>query len=254
MSSHHDRIGGAALPPSLRIASYNVHKGIGTDRRRDPMRIARVIAELDADIVALQEADLRFGDRAGILDLDALHRQSGLVPVPVDGPARAHGWHGNLLLLRDADVERVRTVDLPGFEPRGAVIADIVRAGRPLRVVAAHLGLLRRSRLAQARALSEILADAEPRPTLLAGDLNEWRMSRRSSLAPLMPHAPHVLLPSYPARRPMLALDRILACPRTDVLEMALHDTPLARVASDHLPIKARVRPHADAVAPASSA
>ena len=229
-------------PGDFRIASYNMHKGVGADGRRDPGRIAGVLAEIDADIVALQEADRRFGDMAGVLDLDAVRELTGLIPVPLKRRARAHGWRGNLILLRDTDVEHVEQIDLPGLEPRGAVMVDVIRAGRPLRVVAAHLGLLRRSRLAQAQALSEVLRAAPPRPTLLAGDLNEWRLTRRSSLEPLMPHAPGALVKSFPARRPMLALDRILACPDTDVIDMASHDTPLARLASDHLPVKAWIR------------
>ena len=234
--------GGAPDGGLFRIASYNVHKCVGTDLRRDPARTARVIQELDADIVALQEADRRFGDRAGLLDLAALREQTGLIPVPVDGPGRAHGWHGNLILLRDAQIETVEPITLPGLEPRGALMVELRRAGQPLRVIAAHLGLLRHSRLQQAHAISRILQDRAPRPTLLMGDLNEWRLTRRSSLAPLMPHAPRSLVPSFPARRPLLALDRILACPRTDLLEMESHVSPLSRVASDHLPVKARVR------------
>ncbi len=239
--------GNAPDPAPFRIASYNVHKCVGTDLRRDPDRTARVIQELGADIVALQEADRRFGDRAGLLDLAALHERTGLTPVPVDVPGRAHGWHGNLILLRDAEVESVEPITLPGLEPRGALMVDLHRAGQPLRVIAAHLGLLRHSRLQQARALNRILQDRETRPTLLMGDLNEWRLTRRSSLAPLMPHAPRTLVPSFPARRPLLALDRILACPRTDLLEMESHVSPLSRVASDHLPVKARVRLRAEA-------
>lgn len=71
----------------ITVASYNIHKGVGTDRRRDLRRTAAVIAELDADLVALQEADRRFGDRAGLLDLEHLKDETGLVPVKVEGAA-----------------------------------------------------------------------------------------------------------------------------------------------------------------------
>ncbi|MCA3538116.1 MAG: EEP domain-containing protein, partial [Rhodobacter sp.] len=86
----------------LGVASYNIHKGVGADRRRDLMRTAAVISEIGADIVALQEADTRFGNRRGLLDLDHLRADQGLVPVPVEGSGAAHGWHGNLILVRDA--------------------------------------------------------------------------------------------------------------------------------------------------------
>ncbi|WP_431272156.1 endonuclease/exonuclease/phosphatase family protein [Dankookia sp. P2] len=116
--------------------------------------------------------------------------------------------------------------------------------GEPLRVVAAHLGLLRRCR---ARQVAAILAAIAPRagiPTLLLGDLNEWRLDRsRSSLHALEPLFGPVGRgqPSFPSRRPLLALDRILGCSRTQVQPVEIHDSPLARVASDHLPLKAWV-------------
>lgn len=229
---------------ALAVASYNVHKCVGLDRRRDPLRTTRVIAELNADIVALQEADRRFGDRAGLLDLAALHAASGLAPVPLDLAGPAHGWHGNILLTRNALVESVRPLRLPGLEPRGALVVDLVHRGRPLRVIAAHLGLLRASRLLQTQALLTALATGDDgRSTLLMGDLNEWRLSRRSSLAPLAARkGAHAPVPSFPAQFPVLALDRIMASPCAEVLHVARHDSALARIASDHLPIKAWLR------------
>ncbi len=234
-----------ALPEdALAVASYNVHKCVGLDRRRDPLRTARVIAELGADIVALQEADRRFGDRAGLLDLDALREASGLEPVPLDRVGPAHGWHGNLLLTRNALVQSVRPLRLPGLEPRGALLVDLIHRGRPLRVIAAHLGLLRASRLMQSQALVTALGTGDDgRSTLLMGDLNEWRTSRRSSLAPLAARKGlAVSVPSFPAQFPVLALDRIMASPCAEVLHVARHDSPLARIASDHLPVKAWLR------------
>ncbi|MGY6633990.1 MAG: endonuclease/exonuclease/phosphatase family protein [Alkalilacustris sp.] len=229
---------------ALAVASYNVHKCVGLDRRRDPVRTAQVIAELDADIVALQEADRRFGDRAGLLNLAALREASGLEPVPFDRVGLAHGWHGNLLLTRNALVESVRPLRLPGFEPRGALVVDLVHRDRPLRVVATHLGLLRASRLLQSRALVDALGrDDDGRSTLLMGDLNEWRTTRRSSLAPLAQRKVAVApVPSFPAQFPLLALDRIMASPCAELLHVSRHDSPLARVASDHLPVKAWLR------------
>ena len=227
---------------ALAVASYNVHKCVGLDRRRDPGRTARVISELEADIVALQEADRRFGDRAGLLDLGALQEVSGLAPVPFARRKAAHGWHGNLLLTRNAEIEQVRPLDLPGLEPRGALMVDLTHRGRPLRVIAAHLGLLRASRLIQTRALAAALEEADDgRSTLLMGDLNEWRMpTRRCSLAPLAARkTPRAPVASFPAQFPVLALDRIMASPCAEILGMARHDSPLARIASDHLPVKA---------------
>lgn len=229
-------------PLDLVVASWNIHKGVGTDRKRDLHRTAAVIAELGADIVALQEADTRFGTRTGLLDLDRLHRDTGLSPVPVPGGGPAHGWHGNLVLARDALLEDLRPIDLPGLEPRGALLVDMAISGRPLRVVAAHLGLLRSSRRAQAEALLNEMTALDDRPTLLMGDLNEWREGWRSPFARLSTHLPQQpVVRSFPARMPALALDRIMACNRGELSELMVHDTALARRASDHLPIRARL-------------
>jgi len=226
----------------LRVASYNIHKGVGSDRRRDLMRTAAVISELGSDILALQEADTRFGTRTGLLNLDHLRADQGLAPVPVEGAGAAHGWHGNLILARDAHVETVHKLVLPGLEPRGALMADLVVRGRPVRVIAAHLGLLPGSRAAQARTLLDRLDRLDRRPTLLMGDMNEWHPSGSSlaHFARFFTAAPPVR--SFPARYPILPLDRMMAGAEAELHDLSAHDTPLARRASDHLPIKARLR------------
>ncbi len=261
-------------PIELVVASYNIHKAIGTDGRRDPDRIVAVLSEIGADLVALQEVDRRFGTRAGVLDLDAVSRVTGLVPVPVRQTARpATGWHGNLLLVRKGTVEAARAMRLPGLEPRGAIVADLWFGSHPLRVIATHLGLLRAARLAQARRLAKEIGGGDGRPTLVMGDLNEWRLGRRCALLPLRrelgeetaslsetrsmrtlwsaatPEGEHTrLVPlqlfrgSFPARFPVLPLDRILACQRAALSPPSVHDTPMARLASDHLPVVARLR------------
>jgi endonuclease/exonuclease/phosphatase family metal-dependent hydrolase len=227
----------------IRIASYNIHKCVGTDRRRDPQRILNVLAEINADIVALQEADLRFGEREGLLDLQQLKDKLGLVPVPVTGAVKNHGWHGNVLLVREAVVHGQHQLVLPGVEPRGALVVDIELRNLALRVVATHFGLLRRSRAQQVEAVLHAAQDAGPRALLLMGDLNEWRIGRRSALAGLKPIFGNFefFAPSYPSRYPLLSLDRILCAPRHLLKNITVHSTPLSQVASDHLPITAEL-------------
>lgn len=226
----------------LSVASYNIHKGVGTDRRRDLARTAAVIAEIGADILALQEADTRFGQRTGLLDLDRLRREQGLIPVPVDGVGEAHGWHGNLLLVRNALVKEVHQLILPGLEPRGALVTDLEIAGKPLRVVNAHLGLLAKSRAAQARALLDKMAGLDAQPTLLMGDLNEWRGAGAAFQALGKHFRIAQALPSFPSRYPLLALDRMMMSHHGALEDVSTHISPLSRRASDHLPIKARLR------------
>lgn len=229
-------------PEGTLIASYNVHKCVGADRRFDPERTSRVIHEIDADVIGLQEADSRFGERTGLLDLRRLERETGLIPVPIAGTRKAHGWHGNVVLFKQGTVRDVHQIKLPGLEPRGALIAEIELArGGSIRIIAAHLGLLHRSRAQQTRLIVDLMNNGGEMPTILLGDLNEWRLGDRSSLntfqnafGPLPP-----AVPSFPSTLPLLALDRIMANRRGMISAVEVHDSPLARVASDHLPIKA---------------
>jgi len=225
------------------IASYNIHKGVGRDRRFDPHRTVMVIKEMKPDVIALQEADRRFGDRAGLLDMDMLHRECGLVPVPLEFLQGGRGRHGNVILYRQGSVTAAHPLDLPGLEPRGALIVDLDLPAGPLRIIAAHLGLLRRSRALQIATLLSFAKPDDGRPVLLMGDFNEWRLGDKSALQRLAPYfGPlHAPIPSFPARFPILALDRVLGYPPSLISSVTLHDTPLARIASDHLPLKAAI-------------
>lgn len=227
------------------VASYNIHKCVGVDGKFDPARIADVIEEMKPDIIALQEVDTRFGERRGLLDLEKLERRTGLLPIPLSRPQPAHGWHGNIILYRQGNIRDVHEVKLPGLEPRGALVAEFeFGAEAQLRVIAAHLGLLRRSRYQQADRITELLNSKSKMPTLLLGDLNEWRLGGRTSLHSFRPAFRTFpdAVPSYPSRLPVLALDRIIANRAGLLAPVAAHDTPLSRVASDHLPLKTIVR------------
>lgn len=231
--------------PQFTVATYNVQKGFGMDLRRNPQRTAQVIASLQADLVAVQEGDRRFGERAGVFDLGELRAAAGLVPVPV--PARlgglAHGWHGNLLLVREAEVLAVEGLHLPGAEPRGALIVDLhlAHAG-PLRVIAVHLALMAQARREQARVLADLVADSA-RPTIVMGDMNEWRRWPSTTLSPLdAAFGQPGMAASFPSPFPRLSLDRIYVGGGLEMMSAQAHDTPLARRASDHLPVVARLK------------
>ena len=123
-----------------------------------------------------------------------------------------HGWHGNALLVRGDPISYRRSrLKLPGREPRGAIVAEIDLGEGEFRVIAAHLGLFRLSRLDQVDTLMTAFRGLPPMPTILLGDFNEWRRRGRSALRGLEPTfgvAPSIL--SFPSRRPIFALDRIL--------------------------------------------
>ena len=120
------------MPDQLRIASYNVHKAVGVDYRRSPERIARVIASLKADIVALQEVDRRLAPRPAVLSAASILRESGLVPVEVATNDVSLGWHGNALLVRDTiTVRAVERLLLPGVGATRRGIGGSGNADRP---------------------------------------------------------------------------------------------------------------------------
>lgn len=224
----------------IRIASYNIHKAVGLDRRRDPERILAVLREIDADVIALQEADRRFGERAAVLPLTAIEALTPYKPVPLSIRADSIGWHGNALLVRrDIAITEAHRVPLPTIEPRGAIAADLVVAGQGVRVVGMHLDLSGLRRRQQVRAvLHHIAARGQALPAVLMGDLNEW--SARGCLREFG-HDWRVLAcgRSFPARRPMGQLDRMVVSRAWRVVSAGVHHSPLAAVASDHLPVTA---------------
>lgn len=222
--------------PKIRIASYNMRKAKGTDRQRDPERIMRIIKGLEADIVVLQEADRRLGARPSALPIDAVRLHTGMIPVPVPSPVSI-GWHGNAVLLSPrAEIVKVQHLDLPGVEPRGAMVVDADIQGQPVRIIATHLGLMRRSRRAQLSALIAHLDERSRRPTLIAGDMNEWSMN--VGLGRLAHHFTiHAPGKSFHARLPVVALDRIAIDDEMQLVDGGVVETADAQRASDHLPI-----------------
>jgi endonuclease/exonuclease/phosphatase family metal-dependent hydrolase len=235
--------GVATLNIMLKIASYNIHKCVGTDGAFAPERIIAVLKEISADIVALQEADMRFGDRRGLLNLDHVFEHTGLVPVQLLQAGVNHGWHGNVVLLRKNIHAKAHHIDLPGIEPRGAMVVDLHVLGNDIRLIATHFGLLRRSRAQQVAHVLEKAREPLVDCVLLMGDLNEWRRKHRSALTGLEPiFGPMAqFVPSFPSRFPMLALDRILCSPHKLLSDIQIHDSDIAKLASDHLPIKAKL-------------
>lgn len=222
----------------LRIASYNVHKAVGLDGRSDAARILRVLAEIDADVVVLQEADLRLGARPTAIPRFLIAQETGYEVVDLARTEVSLGWHGNAVLLRRGLIaERTEHIELPGLEPRGAVTVSV--AG--MVIVGAHLGLLRRWRLRQMRTIRDHLQGCTDR-CLIAGDFNEWSPVRgfepwEAEFTCLRPGR------SFHAARPIASLDGIVHGPQLRIRDCGVWRSPLSRVASDHLPVWADVEP-----------
>jgi endonuclease/exonuclease/phosphatase family metal-dependent hydrolase len=227
------------------VASYNMRKAIGTDRRRRPERTLDVLNELGADVIALQEADRRFGARLSAIPPHMIEEHSDYKPVPLDARSGSLGWHGNALLVRkQVEVAATELIHLPSLEPRGAVLADLRLDGAELRVVGMHLDLSGLWRRRQAHA---ILTHVDHRsghpPTVLMGDLNEWSVRGGCLREFGQSHRFAECGKSFHTRRPIAQLDRIMVSEGLEIVESGAHQSATARKASDHLPIWAELRP-----------
>jgi len=226
----------------ITVASYNIRKGLGTDRRRRPDRILEVLHEIRPDIVALQEADQRYGAKQSALPSELI-KLGEYRAVPFNIRPGGIGWHGNAIMVRHAvDIIDHAPITLPMLEPRGAVMAELHVGGRDLRVIGMHLDLSGLWRRRQVRAIIDHIATRKRKmPTVLMGDLNEW--SLHGGCIRDFAEGFHVAPTgrSYHSRRPVGCLDRIILTPDLHLVACGVHSSERARVASDHLPIWAKV-------------
>ena len=221
----------------VRVATYNVHSAVGVDRRFRPERIAAVIDELRADVVALQEVLSPVGG----VDVHAYLREaSGLHLVTMTTMQLAGGTFGNAVLSRWPILERVdHSLTIGDYEPRGALEVVVGRGRSKLRVIATHLGLRGAERRSQLARLIEIARTDPDVPTVLAGDLNV-RRARGRELTACIEYFGDVPAPNtFPSIAAVLPLDRIFISPRVMLVKVEAHRSRRARIASDHLPLVA---------------
>ena len=233
-----DRVSGAGVT----IASYNTHGGVGRDGRFDPERIARVIKETDADVIALQEVQ---NGATGFDMLAYLEEHTGYAAIAGPTFMRKGADYGNGLLTRFR-VLSIQRIDLcvARCEPRGALDVELDCGGTPMRVLATHLGLRPSERREQIQRLLRALEGDRPLPTVLMGDINEWFLWGRP-LRWMHKHFEETpSIATFPSFYPLFALDRLWVKPRTLLRRLDVHATSLARVASDHLPLKAELDLH----------
>ena len=221
----------------LTLLTYNIRKAVGLDRRRDPHRILEVINQADADVVVLQEADRRLGQRIAALPHLMIKEESNYTSVPIATNGVSLGSHGNAILVRRGIAfSSPSRIALPGLEPRGAVSVDIAGV---IRVFGCHLGLMRRYRHQQMHRLAHELRNL-PLPAVILGDFNEWSVHR--GFEPLdRDFDIHSFGNSFHAARPVAALDRLVISKGIKIREGHVLHTPLTHVASDHLPVWARI-------------
>ena len=234
----------AAPRRAIRLATYNVHSCVGRDGRSDPDRVSRVIAELDADVIAIQEftypMDIAIETRklTGLAALDAY--ECALGPTL----ERRSNRFGNLVLTRHP-IRELQRIDLSmdRREPRGALAVTVDVGGVELHVLATHLGLKLRERELQVRKVLEHVEAQKNGFLAVMGDFNDW-LPGRSVVHVLDAKFGASSSPrTFPVFWPLLQLDRIWVQPATSVRTIKAHDSALAKVALDHLPLVAVVDP-----------
>src|SRR4051812_15640991 len=237
----------------LRVVTYNVHKCRGMDGRTSTLRIADVLREIDADVIALQEV-LEHQGEAISADLN--------LPFVLGENRKHRGYgYGNVVLSR-RPIVAMRNYDLSirGREERGCLRADIELAdGTLLHVFNVHLGTALIERRHQGRKLiaPELLSDVSlEAPRIVLGDFNEWTTGLatrllRSHMQSADMRAHLMRSRTYPGVLPFLHLDHIYYDPVLRLDKLSICRTRKALVASDHLPLVGEFEWAAIASAPA---
>ena len=246
---------------TLRIATYNIHKGVrglGPLQRLEIHNLRQAVAQLGADIVCLQEVRAFHHRLARRFGAHWPHEPQAQVLAPPGWHAvyrtnalTRHGEHGNALLSRWPVLAHAHhDVSDHRLEQRGLLHVTLAlppvsaaTSWAVLHVIVVHLGLIHASRERQVQALGRYVAEAVPAgaPLVVAGDFNDWGERLHADLARLgLSTLAGVRVPTFPARLPLLALDRIYVRGLRLLALQAPHGRPWTRL-SDHLPLLGEV-------------
>ena len=234
---------------TLRVATYNIHKGVqglGPARRLEIHNLVHAVEQFDADLVCLQEvrgvnrkmqrvfAHWPTGGQANFL------APEGYEAVYRSNVVTRHGEHGNALLSRWPVLEhRHHDVTDHRFERRGLLHATVQVQQRTVHVVVVHLSLIQASRARQVQALGRFLQVHVPEgePLVVAGDFNDWGVQLHRPMAEFGLHTFEDLrLPTFPSRLPLLHLDRVYVRGLQLLHAHVPHGHAWRRM-SDHLPL-----------------
>ncbi|WP_460448237.1 endonuclease/exonuclease/phosphatase family protein [Alsobacter sp. SYSU BS001988] len=239
-----------------RILTYNVHRCLGIDGVLDPGRIAAVIAACQPDIVALQELDVGRRRTGGVDQAQAIADRLGMQMHFHPALRVMEEQYGDAILTaRPSRVVKAGALpglrSRPGIEPRGALWAAVQAQGGEVQVINTHMGLRGQERLNQIEALLGPEWLGHPRcadPVILLGDFNAAphsrayrRVAARLRDAQTSPPAARAQA-TFPSRMPMLRIDHVFVSGGVEVTRAETIRTPLARAASDHLPLLVEFR------------
>jgi endonuclease/exonuclease/phosphatase family metal-dependent hydrolase len=246
----------------LRVATYNIHKGVrgvGPRKRLEIHNLVLGIEALDADLVFLQE--VRSMNRAAArhfpdtkIGWPKLPQADYLAPEGYDVAYRTNavtrdGEHGNALLSR-WPIGEIGHHDVSDhrFEQRGLLHVPVRWNGAGVHTIVAHFGLIHASRVRQAQRLGTFIAETVPRgePLIVAGDFNDWGDKLDELMAvcglerALCPGSPPSKYLTFPSRIPVFAMDRIYTRGFRCVSTSVPRGTAWSRM-SDHLPLVAEL-------------
>jgi endonuclease/exonuclease/phosphatase family metal-dependent hydrolase len=234
-----------------RLLTYNVHRCVGVDRKLDVDRIAGVIADLEPDIVCLQELDVGRARTGGVDQAHAIAERLDMSFQFHPAMRVEKELYGDAILTRLPET-LVRAAALPtlsglkGLEPRGALWSLIQVDGVEINVLNTHLGLIPREQRLQATALMGKAWVGSPKlegPVILAGDFNATSITRPYQiLTRKLDDAQRRLglkpsLKTFPSGFPAIRIDHCFVSDAIRITGARAGTSPLARMASDHLPL-----------------
>ncbi|MCV0407464.1 MAG: endonuclease/exonuclease/phosphatase family protein [Rhizobiaceae bacterium] len=236
----------------MRFVSYNIRRCLGVDGVYSPDRIAAVLRECAADVIALQEVDVGRLRSLGVDQAEVIGNRLGAASIHFHPAIAMESEHYGDAILSMSSSRLVKAGLLPPGpswrrkEPRGALWVEIRTAGRKVQVFNTHLGLHRKERLAQADALlgpewiAQLKADD---PLVLLGDFNSLPRGRvHSRLCARFTDAHHRAArgrpsPTFPTNRPLFRIDHIFCSPGIEVASAGAWRSACSRLASDHYPV-----------------
>ena len=224
-----------------RIVTYNIHSGIGRDKKHDYKRLGQFLANSGADVVLLQEMDTRPSERNTAQDVKDICAENTFKLIPSPAIRESDGWYGNAILTR-FDVLAHDTLDVSqnGRQPRNVQIVELKTEKTPLTVVNTHKGLKKLERRSQFSLLHEHLSSRMKEkqiPLVLAGDFNEWQFFSKAFKALNELLLQQKVGATFPSHFPVFALDRVWVSDDIKVKACRKLKNAKTRILSDHLPV-----------------
>jgi len=231
-----------------RILTYNIHQCRGTDGRLDVGRVAAVIAAQEPDIVALQEVDVGRARTGGVDQAHAIAERLDMA-FHFNAALRVEEERYGDAILTALPERLIKAGPLPGhprmprLEPRGALWIAVTIDGVEVQVLNTHLGLVPREQQIQASALmgsAWLCGPSRQAPLIVVGDMNAgpWSATLRTLMRDMNDaRTGRSRTATFPAGLPMLQIDHVLVSPDITVTGIHTPNDPLARRASDHLPL-----------------